>query len=128
DQVLGAGDVGDGQVEGGGGPLGHLVAARLQDLDRRRQGHQRRAELVAHVRREASIAVHAELQGGGHVVESRRQFAQILVVGGLQAGVEPAAGDGLGGQGGGGGGPHRAARGPDAEGGARGRGGHGGAR
>jgi len=109
DQVLEAGHVGDEQVEGGGRPLGHVVPAGLQHLDRRRQRHEGRPQLVAHVRREPGVALHPQLEGRRHVVEGGRQLPQILVVGGLEPGVEPAAGDGLGGEGGISERPHRPA-------------------
>jgi hypothetical protein len=98
-QTLEAGDVGDQQVERGLGPLGHVVAAALHHLDAGSQRHQRGAQLVADVAGEAGIAFHARLQRGGHVVERVGQHAQVGVVGGLEAGVQPAAGDGLGGLG-----------------------------
>ena len=44
------------------GALGHLVAAGLEHLDRRGQGHQRRPQLVAHVGREAGVALDAVLE------------------------------------------------------------------
>ena len=65
----------DQQVEGGLGPLGHLVAPGLHHLDRRRQRHQRRAQLVADVGREAGVALDALLQRRGHVVERARRAA-----------------------------------------------------
>ena len=79
--------------------VGHLVAPVVQHLDRGGQGHQRRAQLVAHVGREAGVALDAVLEGLGHVVERRdertsRSGSSLA----LEAGVEPAAGDGLGGR------------------------------
>ena len=115
DQALEPGHVGHQQVEGGDRPLGHLVAARLQHLDRRRQRHQRRAQLVADVAGEAGVVLDPQLQRRRHVVEGGRQLAEVLVVGGLEAGVEAAAGDGLGGLGGVGQRAHRPARRPHAE-------------
>ena len=62
DEAAEAGDVAHEQVERRLGPLGHLVAAGLHHLDRRRQRHQRRAQLVADVGGEAGVALDAQLQ------------------------------------------------------------------
>ena len=52
---------------------------------------------MADVGREPAVPVDAVLQVRGHVVERRDEAAQVRVVHLTQAGVEAAAGDGLGG-------------------------------
>jgi hypothetical protein len=51
---------------------------------------------VAHVGREAGLALDALEQGVGHPVERRRQGGEVGIVGGHQAHVEVTTGDGLG--------------------------------
>ena len=80
DELLEAVDVGRQQVERGLGPVGHLVAAVLQHLDRRGQRHQRRAQLVADLGREPGVAVDAVLERLGHVVERHGQHVEVGVV------------------------------------------------
>ena len=115
DEALEAADVARQQVERGLGPLGHLLAAGLHHLDRRRQRHQRRAQLVADVGREAGVALDAQLQRRRHVVERPGEHAEVGVVARRQAGAEVAAGDRLGGLRRLGDRPHGAAGGEDAE-------------
>jgi hypothetical protein len=79
------------------GALGHLVAPRLEDLDRRGERRQRRPQLVADVGREPRVALDALLERAGHLVEGVDQRRQVGIVGTGDARVEPAAGDGLGG-------------------------------
>jgi hypothetical protein len=61
------------------------------------QRGQRRAQLVAHVGREAGVALEPLLHGRGHLVEGVGQRGQVGVVAGLDPGLELAGGDGLGG-------------------------------
>ncbi len=100
DEPAEAGDVADEEVEGGLGPLRHLVAPRLHHVDRRRERHQRRAQLVRDVGGEAGVALDALLQRRCHVVERAGEHAEIGIVGGSEPRLEPAAGDRLGGFGG----------------------------
>ena len=99
DQALEPGDVADQQVECSLGPLGHLVATGLHHLDAGGERHQRRPQLVADVAGEPGIAFDAVLQCLGHVVERGREELEVVVVGVLEPGVEPPAGDRLGGLG-----------------------------
>ena len=100
DESAESGDVADEQVEGGLGPLGHLVAPRLHHVDRRRQRHQRRTQLVGDVRGEPGIALDALLQRRGHVVERAGEDAEVGIVGRREPRLQPPAGDRLGGLGG----------------------------
>ena len=95
DEAAEAGDVADQQVERRLGPLGHLVAPGFHDVDRRRQRHQRRTQLVADVGREPGVALDPQLQRRGHVVERRGEHAEVGILGGGQSGVEAPAGDRL---------------------------------
>ena len=72
---------------------------RLEHADGRRQGGERGAELVAHVRGEAGLALDPVLEVGGHPVEGRGQLLEVDVVTGLDPGVELATGDRDGGVG-----------------------------
>ena len=90
-----------------------LVSAPVDDLDRGGDRGQRRAELVAHVGREACFAFDPFLQRTRHRVERLRQAAEVGVVELAEAGVECTAGDALGSFGDGGERPeHTAGRGP----------------
>ena len=100
DEPAEPGDVADEQVEGGLGPLRHLVAPRLHHVDRRRQRHQRRAQLVGDVGGEPGVALDSLLQRRGHVVERAGEHAEVGIVGGSEPRLQPAAGDRLGGFGG----------------------------
>ena len=56
---------------------------------------------MTHVGGEARVAFDASLQRGRHVVERTREGVEIRIVGGLEARLEPSAGDRLGGLAGG---------------------------
>ena len=100
DESAEPGDVADQQIERRLGPLGHLVAPCLHHVDRRRQRHQRRTQLVGDVRREPGIALDSLLQRRGHVVERTGEHAEVGIVGRCEPGLQASAGDRLGGLGG----------------------------
>ena len=93
DELLEAIDVTDHEVEGRARPFGHVLALVVHHLDGRRQGHQRRAELVADVGGEPGVALDAVLEGLGHVVERRRDGTEVRVLADLEPGVEQAVGE-----------------------------------
>ncbi len=115
DEALEPDDVARQEVERRLRPFGELVAAGLHHLDRGRQRHQRRSEFVADVGGEPGVALDALLQRLGHVVERLGEDSEVGVVGGLEAGVEAAAGDRRGRLRGGADGTDRTAGGEDAE-------------
>ena len=73
-------------------PLGQVGAAAVEHLDRGRQRGDRRAQLVAHVRGEAGLALDPALHGVGHVVERRHHLVEVRVGLGFETGVEVALG------------------------------------
>ena len=73
--------------------LRELVPPPVDDLDRRRQRGDRRAQLVAHVGGEAGLALDPVLHRVGHVVERPGEAIEIRIGLGLHPGVESAFGD-----------------------------------
>ena len=74
------------------------MTAAAHDVDRRADGGQRRAQLVAHVGGEAGLPVDAVLEGVDHLVEGGDQRGEVGIALGVEAGVEGAVGDPGGGR------------------------------
>ena len=81
------------QIERALRALIEFVPVRFEHADGRREGGERRAELVAHVRGEAGLALDPVLQVGRHPVEGRRQLLEVDVVARVDPGVELTPGD-----------------------------------
>ena len=79
--------------------VGQIVAAGVEHLDRRRQGGDRRAQLVADVGGEALLAFDPLLHGVGHVVERAGEPIEVGIGLLLEPRVEPTVGDVAGGVG-----------------------------
>ena len=89
----------DDDVEGLLRPVGEVVAAGVEHLDGRRQGGDRRAELMADVGREADLALDPRLDGVGHVVERPGEAGEVGIARRFEPSAEPSRRDLAGGVG-----------------------------